>query len=59
MMVGVLLFPFEFLIWLLWFALQLLVAVDAVMIVAACLLSLLLVGRIFKPDLLPHILPQL
>ncbi len=55
----VLLFPAELILWLLWFSMQILVAVDAVMIIATCLALLLLVARIFQPDLLPNVLPEL
>jgi hypothetical protein len=47
----ILLFPVAFVLWLVWFLLQILVAVDAVMIVAACVATLVLVARILKPDL--------
>jgi hypothetical protein len=53
----VLLFPVEFVVWLLWFAVQMLFAVDAVLIVAAAVATLLLVARILKPDLLSDVLP--
>lgn len=55
----IVLFPVELILWLLWFTVQMLVAVDAVMIIAACLAFLLLVARIFKPDLMPDVLPEL
>lgn len=55
----VLLFPGEALLWLLWFLAQLLFAVDAVLIVAAGLATILLVARILKPDLLSDVLPEL
>lgn len=55
----VLLFPAELVLWLLWFGMQMLVAVDAAMIIATCLALLLLVARIFQPELLPNVLPEL
>lgn len=54
----VLLFPVEFLVYLLWLGLQLLFAVDAFLIVVAAAVGLLLVIRIVKPDLLPGVLPE-
>jgi hypothetical protein len=55
----VLLFPVEAVLWLLWFAVQMLFAVDAVLIVAAGLATIVLVARILKPDLLSDVLPEL
>lgn len=55
----VLLFPVEALVWLLWFVVQVLFALDAVLIVAAALGTLVLVARILKPDLLSGVLPPL
>jgi hypothetical protein len=54
-----LLLPFEALLWLLWFLVQALFAVDAVLIVATAAATLLLVARILKPDLLSDVLPEL
>jgi hypothetical protein len=53
------LWPAEFLLWFGWFALQILLAVDMVMVVAACLATLLLVARILEPDLFPDLFPDL
>ena len=55
----VLLFPGEAVLWLLWFFVKLLFAVDAVLIVAAGAATLILVARILKPDLLSDVLPEL
>jgi hypothetical protein len=55
----VLLWPLEALVHLLGFVARVLFAVDAVMILACCLVLLLLVARIIKPELLPGILPTL
>jgi len=55
----VLLFPAEFVIWLLWFVVQVLFALDAILIVAAAVGTLVLVARILKPDLLSNVLPPL
>lgn len=54
----VLLFPVEFLVYLLWLGLQMLFAVDAFLILVAAAVGLLLVIRIVKPDILPGILPE-
>ena len=54
----ILLFPVEFLVYLLWLGLQMLFAVDAFLIIVAAAVGLLLVVRIVKPDLWPDILPQ-
>lgn len=56
--VRILLFPVEFLVYLLWLGLQLLFAVDAFLILVAAAVGLLLVIRIIKPDFLPAILPD-
>ena len=50
----ILLFPVEAVNWLLWFAVQILYAVDAVLILAAAGAFLLLVASIFKPELMPE-----
>lgn len=55
----VLLFPAEAVLWVLWFVVQLLFAVDAVLIVAAGAATIVLVARILKPDLLSDVLPEL
>lgn|GEM_PF-5746704 len=55
----VLLAPLEALVHLLGFVARALFAVDAALILAACLVLLLLVARIVKPELLPSILPRL
>ncbi len=55
----VLLFPVEFVVWLLWFVVQILFALDAILIVAAGVGTLVLVARIVKPDLLSDVLPPL
>jgi len=55
----VLLFPVEAIVWLSWFAVQLLFALDAVLIVAAAVGTLVLVARILKPDLLSDVLPPI
>ena len=55
----VLLYPVEAVVWLLWFAVQLLFALDAVLIVAAGAGTLVLVARILKPDLLSDVLPTI
>ena len=54
----VLMFPIELIVGLLWLIVQLLFAVDAVLILLVAAAALLLVGRIFKPDLLPGVLTQ-
>ena len=48
----VLLFPYEVVVWLLYTIARVGFAADAVLIVAACLLSLALVVRIMKPEFL-------
>lgn len=55
----VLLFPVEFVVWLLWFTVQLLFALDAVLIVAAAVGTLVLVARILKPELFEGVLPEI
>ena len=55
----VLLFPVEFVVWLLWFVVQLLFALDAVLIVAAAVGTLVLVARILKPELFEGVLPEI
>ncbi len=57
--VGVLLAPVRALVHLLGVVARALYAVDAVLILAACLVLLLLVARIVKPEFLPSILPHL
>jgi hypothetical protein len=57
--VRILLLPLEFATWLLWFLVQVLFAVDAVLVLAAALLVLLLAVRVLRPDFLPDVLPQL
>ena len=54
----ILLFPVEFLVYLVWLGIQLLFAVDAFLIIVAAFVGLLLVIRIVKPDILPGILPE-
>ncbi|MDA1194832.1 MAG: hypothetical protein O2894_06575 [Planctomycetota bacterium] len=55
----VLLFPIELVVWILYAIARLGFAADAVLIVALCLGSLLLVARILKPEILADVLPQL
>ena len=55
----VVLFPVELVVWLLWFVVQILFAVDAVLIVATSLGTLILVARIVKPDLFADWLPEI
>lgn len=55
----ILLFPVELVVWLLWFVVQILFAVDAVLIVAASVGTLVLVARILKPDLFESWLPEI
>lgn len=55
----VLLFPVEGIVWLSWFLLQLLFAVDAFLILVAAVVGLLLAIRIVQPDFLPGVLPDL
>lgn len=58
-LLRVLLFPVEFVVWLMWFLGQILFAVDAFLIIAAALIGLLLTIRIVVPDFLPGILTSL
>jgi len=55
----VLLFPVELLVYLLWVVVQILFAVDAVLILAACAATLILVARIVRPDLFESWLPEI
>ena len=55
----VLFFPAEAVLWLVWFAVQLLFAIDAVLIVLTAVATLVLVARILKPDLLADVLPRI
>lgn len=55
----VLLFPVELVVWLMWFVVQILFAVDAVLIVAASVATLILVARILKPELFETWLPEI
>ncbi len=55
----VVLFPVEAVVWLLWFVVQLLFALDAILIIAAAIGTLVLVARILKPDLLSNVLPPI
>ena len=55
----VLLWPAEAGVGLAWFLMQILFAVDVVLILAASAALLLLVARIVKPDLFPGFLPDL
>ena len=55
----VLLLPVEFLTYLLFVLVQILFAVDAILIVAACVATLLLVARIVRPDLFESWLPEI
>ncbi len=57
--VRILLYPAEFVLWLAWFLVQMLFAVDAVLSLAAAIASLILVARILKPDLLADVVPSL
>jgi len=54
----VLLFPYDLVVWILWFAAQILFAVDAVLILASAAALLLLVASIFKPEIMPDFLKQ-
>jgi hypothetical protein len=54
--VRIVLFPVRALLWLLWFSMQLLFAVDAFLILVAAVVGLLLTIRIVKPDFLPGVL---
>lgn len=55
----VLLFPVELAAWLLWFAVQILFAVDAVLILATGALVIILVIRIVDPSVLADVLPPI
>ena len=55
----VVLIPFEFLTYLLFVVVQILFAVDAILIVAACAALLILVARIVRPDLFESWLPEI
>ena len=55
----ILLFPVGLVVWLLWFVVQILFAVDAVLIVATSVGTLVLVARILKPDLFTDWLPEI
>ncbi|MDJ0974582.1 MAG: hypothetical protein QNJ98_09000 [Planctomycetota bacterium] len=57
--VRVLLFPVELVIWLLWFLVQILFAVDAVLILATGALVIILVIRIVDPSVLADVLPPI
>ncbi len=54
----VLMFPVELVVGILWLTVQLLFAIDAVLILLVAAAALLLVVRIFKPDFLPDVLTQ-
>jgi len=56
--VQVLLFPVHLGVWLLWFACQVLFAMDAFLILASACIGLLLAVRIVVPDFLPTILSR-
>ncbi len=55
----VLLFPAELVIWLAWFLVQILFAVDAVLILATGALVIILVVRIVNPSVLQEYLPPI
>lgn len=55
----VLLFPAELVIWLLWFAFQVLFALDAVAIIACALGALLATVRIFNPEFMQSLVERL
>jgi hypothetical protein len=57
-LLRVLLFPYDLLVWILWFLAQILFAVDAVLILVAGAALLLLVASIFKPEIMPDFLRQ-
>lgn len=57
--VRVLLFPLELVVWLLWFLVQILFAVDAVLILATGALVIILVIRIVDPSVLADVLPPI
>ena len=56
--VRVLLFPVELVLWLLWFAFQMLYGLDMLAIIACALGALLATVRIFYPTFLEHLVPQ-
>lgn len=53
------LFPVEFVVWLLWFTVQILFAVDAILILGTCALVIILVIRIVDPTVLQDVLPAI
>lgn len=55
----VLLFPVEFVTWLLWFTVQILFALDAILILATGALVIILVVRIVDPTVLSDVLPPI
>ncbi len=55
----VLLAPVEFVVGLVWLVVQIVFAVDVVLIVVASLAVLLATARILNPDVLPHVAPWL
>jgi len=55
----ILLFPFELILWILYAVARLGFLADAVLIIGLCVLSLLLVARILKPELLAAHLPEI
>ena len=55
----VLLFPVHLVVWLLWFVVQLLFALDAVLILATGILFLILAVRIVDPSILADVLPPI
>lgn len=57
--VRVLLFPFELIIWLLWFVCQILFGLDAVAIIACALGALLATIRIFNPEFMQSLVERL
>lgn len=57
--VRVLLFPFEFIVWLLWFIVQILFAVDALAILLCAAVALVLILRIVDPTILEDVLPPI
>ncbi len=55
----ILMFPVEFVTWLLWFLVQILFALDAVLILATGALVIILVVRIVDPSVLSDVLPPI
>ena len=55
----ILLFPFEIIVWILFQVARLGRMADAVAIIGLCVLFLVLVVRIMKPDLLADVLPEI